>query len=310
MAAFSAPFGAGIAFLGRVPSTGLNSINADLPKAPNFVDGDAEYTPAIAVTVGGGGIWIKSTGWRLLSGSQISNYGGSFVGQTGISGITATGGASGGHGVQAQGGAGGTGITATGGSLAAGGVFNGGASGANGVIATATGNGAGGVFTGNRSGAGITATGGATGKGIVCDSGSSTVVAIDIGTGNAQFTGAQPAATADPGMDQYLCPTNILKAWAMIQVSGGTATLLDGYNIASVAVVSTTHVLVTFARAFASVNYAPTVANCDNSSNQPNTDYSTRTTSTIRINWRDDAGVSVDPSAVSLRVALHVMGRQ
>lgn len=310
MAAFSAPFGAGIAFLGRVPSTGLNSINADLPKAPNFVDGDAEYTPTIAVTVGGGGIWIKSTGWRLLSGSQISNYGGSFVGQTGISGITATGGASGGHGVQAQGGAGGTGITATGGSLAAGGVFNGGASGANGVIATATGNGAGGVFTGNGSGAGITATGGATGKGIVCDSGSSTVAAIDIGTGNAIFTGAQPSATADPGADHYLCPTNICKAWAMVSTDGaGSVTLNDGYNIASVSV-TTTYVLVTFARAFASTNYAPVATDCGAPSAIPWVDWATRSTTTLRISFQQYGGGAVNPATNVVRFGLHVMGRQ
>ena len=310
MAAFSAPFGAGIAYGGVVPSAGLNAINTDLPKAPNFVDGGATYNPLAALTVGGAGIYISSTNWRLLSGAVVNNYGSSFVGQTGVAGITATGGSSGGHGVQAQGGAGGTGITATGGNLASGGVFAGGIGGANGLSSTATGNGSGAVLTGSGTGAGVTATGGTTGKGIVCDGGGAAYVAIDIGVGNAQFTGAQPVATADPGMDQYLCATNVCKAWAMIQVSGGAATLLDGYNIASVAVVGTTHVLVTFARPFASVNYCPTVSNCDHTANTPNTDFTTRAENTIRINWRDDTGAAVDPSVTTLRVALQVMGRQ
>lgn len=299
MAAFSAPFGASIAYGSIVPSAGLNAINTDLPKAPNLVDGDATYSPAVGVTISGAGIFIGATGWRILSAAQINNYGGSFVGQAGVPGISATGGSGGAAGGSFQGGGGGVGVSATGGVAAAGGTFTGGTGGANGISATGTGSGSGGVFTG-----------GASGKGIVCDSGTATVVAIDIGTGNAQFTGAQPAATADPGMDQYLCATNIAKAWAMIQVSGGTATLLDGYNIASVAVVGTTHVLVTFARPFASVNYCPTVSNCDHTANTPNTDFATRAVNTIRINWRDDTGAAVDPSVATLRVALQVMGRQ
>jgi len=304
MAAFPPPFGAGLAFGDRVPSgggagLGLNGINDNLPKAPNLVDGDATYSPLVGVTINGAGIFIGATGWRLLAASQIQNYGGSFLGQAGIAGLTATGGTGGGAGVTATGGSGGIGVVATGGALAAGGSFTGGAGGANGISATGVVNGTGGVFTG-----------GASGKGIVCDGGGASYPAIDIGVGNAVFTGAQPAATANPGADHYLCPTNICKAWAMIEVTGGVATLLDGYNIASVAVVSTTHVLVTFARAFADVNYCPTVSNCDHTANTPNTDFTTRAVNTIRVNWRDDTGAAVDPSATTLRVALQVMGRQ
>lgn len=71
MTAFSAPFGAGIAYGARVPSAGLNSINTDLPKAPNFVDGGATYSPADPVVVGGDGIHVSGTGWRVLSAAEL-----------------------------------------------------------------------------------------------------------------------------------------------------------------------------------------------------------------------------------------------
>jgi hypothetical protein len=285
MAAFTAPFGAGIAFAGIVPSAGLNSINTDIPKAPNFVDGDATYAPAVGVTVQGAGIFIGGTGWRILSAAQINNYGGSFVGQAAVAGLTATGGA------------GATGVVGTGGAGGAGGAFTG-AGGGNGVTGTGQGAGTGGVFTG-----------GATGPGLYCI-GNGGAVALQVAGGNAIFTGSQPAATADPGANGYLASTNICKVWGMISTDGGGAvTLNDGYNISSVTVTAT-YVEVNFARAFASTNYAPCVSGAEFPSEVPSTDWASRTTSSVRVSFSDFAGGVVNPATNVVRFAIQIMGRQ
>lgn len=81
MAAFPPPFGAGIAFGGTVPSgggagLGLNGINENLPKAPNFVEGGS-YDPTDPVIVGGDGVHIDDTGWQVLNGARLTvNNGG------------------------------------------------------------------------------------------------------------------------------------------------------------------------------------------------------------------------------------------
>lgn len=76
---------------------------------------------------------------------------------------------------------------------------------------------------------------------------------------NAQgvrLTGTQPAATADPGANNLAVSTNQTKAWADVSFSGGSASILDGYNVASVAIVGGPSVTVTFARPMANATYA------------------------------------------------------
>ena len=295
MAAFPPPFGAGISLGGTVPSgggagLGLNGINDNLPKAPNLVDGDATYNPAVGVTIGGAGIFISGTGWRVLSGAQIQNYGASFVGRPGTVGMTLTGGL-GAAGVQADGGSGG-----------AGGIF------------TGAGGGAGVTATGQGSGKGVIATGGASGVGVYC-AGNGGAAALQVANGNAILTGTPPTSSADPGQDHLLSSANICKAWAMIKTDGaGGVTVLDGYNVASVAIAggSPKYVLVTFARAFASVNYCPIVSACVQGSPDatPVTDFSTRTTTTIRLSWRDSSNTTLAAESAVYYAALQVMGRQ
>lgn len=296
MAAFPPPFGAGIAFGGTVPSgggagLGLNGINDNLPKAPNLVDGGATYNPAIGVTIGGAGIFIADTGWRVLAAAQIQNFGGSFVGHPGTTGFTFTGGL------------GAPGIQSTGGSGGSGGIFTG-AGGGNGVSGT-----------GQGAGTGVVATGGASGVGLYC-TGNGGAAALHVASGNAIFTGTPPTSSADPGHSHLLSSANICKAWAMIKTDGaGGVTVLDGYNIASVALAGSSpkYVLVTFARAFADKDkFCPVVSACVQGSPDatPVTDYSTRTVNSIRLSWRDAANITLAAESAVYYAALQVMGRQ
>jgi len=224
------------------------------------------------------------------------------------------------------------GIEATGGAGAAGGSFIGGTGGAPGVIGVGTtnaagvtgtgnGSGAGGTFTGGASGngatatgggagAGLVATGGATGKGIVCDSGSAAVPALDVGVGNQVFTAASPAATANPGFNDYLCGANVLKAFAKVELGAGTAALTAGsFGVASAARTSATVVRVTLVRAMADANYVPQLTKWDGGAAWP-TVLSTVTTTTFDISWLDSAGVAIDISADTQNVSVCVYGRQ
>lgn len=101
----------------------------------------------------------------------------------------------------------------------------------------------------------------------------------------------------------------------MLKTDGaGGVTVLDGYNIASVALAGSSpkYVLVTFARAFASVNYCPTVSACVQGSPDatPVTDFATRSTTTIRLSWRDGSNTTLAAESAVYYASLQVMGRQ
>lgn len=215
------------------------------------------------------------------------------------SGLFGTGGATSGAGVEGVGGApNGKGVYGEGSGSGVGGEFVGGATGG-GVVATGGGAAAGGTFTG-----------GATGKGVVCDSGSASVPALDVGVGNAIFTGTSTAATADPGFNDYLCGANVLKAFAKVELGAGTAALVAGsFGVASAVRTSTTVVRVTLVRAMADANYVPQLTKWDGGAAWP-TLLSTVTTTTFDISWLDSAGVAIDISADTQNVSVSVYGRQ
>jgi hypothetical protein len=203
-------------------------------------------------------------------------------------------------------------LAATGNGGAAGITSVGGASDGTGIIATggAT-NGNGLSATGAGVGTGVIATGGATGEGLYC-TGNGGAAALHVGAGHAIFTGTQPAVAADPGQDNLLCATNLPKAWAMLSTNGsGGVTVNDGFNIASAAVVSTTHVLVTFARAFANPSYAVMLQNCTKDEDEiPRPDFGSQTTTTVKIYWVDSTNSPLNPSTTEFRTSILVFGRQ
>ena len=228
---------------------------------------------------------------------QWTATGTSITGTCAISGaVTATAGvaatnSSVGNGITSTGNASGTGITATGGTSAArGGNFIGGANadggtggigvygagGANdGIGVYGYGNGAagsGGQFAGGASsGIGVVATGGGTGYGVYGTGGASAVGgyfshgtaataatrqdAVALGNGDLSLNGvANP--NSNVAMLNRLSPKNIIKAWAQIT---SPATIVDGFNIASVSCATNT-MTVTIAQDLSSSGYAVLVS--------------------------------------------------
>ena len=253
----------------------------------------------------GGAPGVIGTGTSNTAGVQGFGDGtaAGVVGTGGASsgaGVTGTGGNANGAGVVGQGNGTGDGVVGVGGSSSGdGGQFTGGAS--NGVGVRATGQG---------TGAGVVATGGGTGKGLTCASGSASVAALDVGTGNAIFTGTATPNGTDPGFNDYLSGANVPKAWARIETDGaGNATVSDGYGVSTTIALTTNRITVTFLRAFASANYAPVVSG--SSFAGPDvvlTD--NQTTTTVDIRWIDMAGATQDPTASILDCSLVVFGRQ
>lgn len=103
---------------------------------------------------------------------------------------------------------------------------------------------------GHGSGDGIDATGGATGNAVTATGGVTSGAALYASTGTGAASATNPvivshmgpvnldtdiADTANPGGGN-LWRTNVCVAWANIQITAGSATLVDGFNIASVAI--------------------------------------------------------------------------
>ncbi len=228
-------------------------------------------------------------------------------------------------GIEATGGAGAAGVSAVGGTGGAPGVIGVGTTNAAGVTGTGNGSGAGVTGTGGASGngmtasgggagAGIEATGGATGKGVVAVGGSTSGVALDVGRGNAIFTGTSPAAGADPGANNVLSGANVTKAWGIIATDGlGNVTVEGDYNIASVALTGS-YAEVTFARGFTNKNYSCVVSNASSQAYFCTTEWAStlRTATTVRIYWKDAtaAGAGLDPTSTILAADLNATGRQ
>lgn len=147
-----------------------------------------------------------------------------------------------GSGVQAAGGTTGAGGTFTGGSSAKPGVLATGGSGGNGITANGTAAGAGGQFTGGAAGVGVSCTGGGTNFALV------------VGTGNAHFTGTQPAKNTALTTNTVTA-THIAKAWGKVQFPSGTATLQDGVNVSGISAAGSSIMTMTFATPMANDDY-------------------------------------------------------
>jgi urease beta subunit len=138
---------------------------------------------------------------------------------------------------------------------------------------------------------------------------------IELANGNVQFLGTQPTSTADPGANNMACGTNMVKAWGTVRFTGGAATILDGYNIASVAIeASGGNAAVVFARDMANANYAVTygVGGSAHSRKYATTQGTDKLVSGFKFNvWSeaDETNYDLDGGG-SIDVSFCVMGRQ
>lgn len=122
----------------------------------------------------------------------------------------------------------------------------------------------------------------------------------------------QPASNADPGASK-LYSTNVEKAWGNIVTDGaGSYTVNDGFNIDS-CTITATYVEVTWRRAFANANYAPTVT-CNGSGIDviiANINFAAQTTAKTRIFFTQLwGGVSaINPATLGFTFVIRVSGR-
>lgn len=261
---------------------------------------------------GEGGPDIASPGGDFLGGSGgIGGHGVRSLGFGQGAGILATGGATG-AGVKAHGGAsGGAGVIGTGGSGSIGVQGIGGASGGAGVDAVGTSGAPGITALGNGAGAGIEATGGATAGPGVRAVGGANGFALEVSTGNATFTGTPPTSSANPGQ-HALSSANVCKAWVSISCPSGVPAILDGYNIASVAMSGVSSVDVNLTRAFPGV-YCPivSIAGLITGANMvPMYSVATISSTKLRITFYADPNTLKDITTISLEIYVQVMGRQ
>ncbi|RKH13787.1 hypothetical protein D7X74_21305 [Corallococcus sp. CA047B] len=237
-----------------------------------------------ATTLGGA---LSVTGATMLGGTVTGNPTVTIASADGGVGLQVTGGPANAAGVVATGGGTGDGIQGIGG-----------AAGGQGVRGTGTAtNSYGMVGTGNALGVGVEGVGGATGAGGLFRPGTAATAsartnALVAYNGDVTFAayGAAPTnVNSTVAMSNTLTPKSLVKAWARIDTTGGgstTATVVDGFNIASAASGST-NLTVNFASAFANTNYAilvtPTasVISCSGTYN---------TTTSIVVTCRDISG--------------------
>lgn len=162
--------------------------------------------------------------------------------------------------------------------------------------------GTGGAFT-STTGNSVTGTASSTGHGGVFSSTSGN--AIQIGTGNAKFTGSNPAATT--AFTNTIAPTSVIKAWARFD---GT-TLQRGFNVTGGTAAGTgnKNVDVTFAQAMDSTNYAAFATFNDSIS----TTYMVavpQSSSVVRVAAFAEGSGAIDIPGIGYHWSLIVMGYQ
>jgi hypothetical protein len=318
MAAFTRANPIGWSVGSPVTSAQMNALDLDHVKTINVVDGLATYNPAGVIQIGGAGFrWNAGT---LFSATSTTTWAGSStIAMEGTMTVSATGsiviGSSGELTVQSGGEinledgsamtwADGSLIQAEDGStfqLADGSVINFG-----GIVnfgATSE------IFGAPRlaSAATFTAQSGST---IAAASGST----VTLG-GTTTVTQSQPSSSADPGADNRLVGTNLVKAWGAVHIDTGVVTVLDGYNVSNVTISLSSIGVVTLARAMANADYAVVISI---GGNQHQRKYATvqatsKSTTVFRFNvWDEIAGTNVDltDASTDIVVSFLVMGRQ
>lgn len=119
-----------------------------------------------------------------------------------------------------------------------------------------------------------------------------------IATQSEMETATSVAAVVTPGRVKY--SPNAAKAWGYVTWSGGTPTLQTNSNIASITDNGQGDITFTFTTAISTANYAAVATVRD--TNPRLATVISQTTTAVRIEIKDLAGTSQDPSALSLIV--------
>ncbi len=264
--------GCGGKFQGGGSSAGLLAIGGVTGAEGIQANGSSSFAGITATGGSGGGNGVQGSGGGSSGIGGYFNGSGSGAGVYGIGGSSGIGvrgdGAGAGEGGYFKGGASAAGVTAHGGGTFAGLSALGGISGGPGVDSTGTGNSAGVIGTGGGTGIGVSGIGGVSGGIGVSATGTGGQPALQIGTGNAIFTGSQPTSSAVLTANTFTA-THAAKAWGSVL----SAALEGGVNVASVSVTTNT-IQVNFATAMADANYDVNLT--------PHFDMSTGTT---KIQW-------------------------
>lgn len=131
-------------------------------------------------------------------------------------------------------------------------------------------------------------------------------VGADVDIGGDLTIGSQPTPTTNPGANT-LHATNIPKAWAYVETDGaGNTTVNDAFNLTS-ATITGLSIRFTFARAFATANYAVSAVSGNSAS--------FAVVTSLAATYVDIGVYNVptaalrDPATFSLRVHVSIMGR-
>lgn len=231
-------------------------------------------------------------------------------GASGGNGITCTGGAGNGKGIVAVGNGTGSAVHATtgaGGGYAIQALPNIG-SGGQGLFASADGSGVAVTAVSGANGAAIYAQAGGGNKPAIRAFGNGTGAAIQCESGNVAFIGTDPAPGADPGQNTA-CAASQGKVWVNLSTNGGGAITKHGDLGVSGVAITAGKIVITFARAFANVDYAVTHMGFDGNARFYSVENGGNGLNTCTIVVKDAAGSGIDPAAAAVKVMLTFHGR-
>jgi hypothetical protein len=156
-------------------------------------------------------------------------------------------------------------------------------------------------------GAAIRAVGGSGGGiGLTAAAGTAAGSAIEITQGYLKFGSDNVSPTTALAANTY-STSNIPKGHGRL-TSGATPAIVDGINVASVAVVDTNNIRVTFATAMASANYAPNVIGIG--AGAVSWDVAATATTHFDIACYDMAGAVVNLGTTTKTIAWTIEGKQ
>lgn len=180
---------------------------------------------------------------------------------------------------------------------------------AGGVFCSADGTGVPLVVVSGANGEAINATAGGGNKPAIRASGNGTGPALRCEVGGVHFNGTEPAAGTNPGANTAWAASQA-KAWANITTDGaGNIAKTDDYNVSSVAI-STGKIVITFARAFATANYAVCLTGFDGSPRFYFVDIGGLATGTCTVVVNSSGAGSVDPASSVVKMMFVAFGRQ